>query len=65
MFYLFSGAFDYSNVTHVGVKVDPVRDLGIISEDLRLKDKDMLTKAIEKLKRVCVCGNDKKLSLSM
>lgn len=61
MLYLLKGAFDDPDVTHVEGEVDPVRDLDIISEELRLKDEENLTKAIDKLERVCVRGNDKKL----
>lgn len=34
---LYSGAFSGEDVTHVEGEVDPVRDLGIISEELRQK----------------------------
>ena len=37
-FYVFTeGAFSGEDVTHVEGEVDPVRDLGIISEELRQK----------------------------
>lgn len=55
-----AGAFEDSNVTHVEGEVDPVRDLDIISEELRLKDEDTLDKLLEKLERT-VRTNDKKL----
>jgi len=34
---LYTGAFSGEDVTHVEGEVDPVRDLGIISEELRQK----------------------------
>ena len=34
------------DVTHVEGEVDPVRDLGIISDELRLKDLDSVAKAL-------------------
>ena len=45
-FSIFSGAFEDDNVTHVEGDVDPVRDLEIISEELRLKDLQYLTSKI-------------------
>ncbi|XP_057654855.1 obg-like ATPase 1 [Diorhabda carinulata] len=54
-------AFEDDDVTHVEGEVDPVRDLDVICEELRLKDEDMLTKNLEKLERTVVRGNDKKL----
>ncbi len=40
------GAFEDSDVTHVEGEVNPVRDLEIISEELRLKDVQYVTKQI-------------------
>lgn len=40
------GAFDDDDVTHVEGEVNPVRDLEIISEELRLKDVQYLSKSI-------------------
>lgn len=53
-------AFEDSDVTHVEGEVDPIRDLEIIGEELRLKDEDQLMKNLEKLERTVVRGNDKK-----
>lgn len=55
------GAFDDPDVTHVEGEVDPVRDLEIISEELRLKDVETLEKTIEKMERTVIRANDKKL----
>lgn len=55
------GAFEDDDVTHVEGEVNPVRDFDIISEELRLKDEEMLMKHIEKLEKLVVRGNDKKL----
>lgn len=57
----FSGAFDDPDVTHVEGEVNPVRDLDIISDELRFKDIDSLHKHLEKLEKLVVRGNDKKL----
>lgn len=57
----FAGAFEDADVTHVEGEVDPVRDLDIISEELRLKDEDTLDKLLEKMERTVIRGNDKKL----
>ena len=48
-------------MTHVEGEVDPIRDFGIIAEELRLKDEEQLLKNIEKLERTCIRANDKKL----
>lgn len=54
-------AFEDDDVTHVEGDVDPVRDLEIISEELRLKDVEFLNGHLEKLEKLVVRGNDKKL----
>lgn len=58
---LYIGAFEDDDVTHVEGEVNPVRDFDIISEELRLKDEEMLGKHLEKLERTVLRGNDKKL----
>lgn len=55
------GAFEDDDVTHVEGDVNPVRDLDIISEELRLKDVDFSNAHLEKLEKLVVRGNDKKL----
>lgn len=47
-------------MTHVEGEVDPIRDLEIIGEELRLKDEEQLAKHLEKLERVVCRGGDKK-----
>ncbi|XP_065173288.1 obg-like ATPase 1 [Atheta coriaria] len=54
-------AFDDDDVTHVEGEVNPVRDLEIIGEELRLKDEESILKKLESLERTVVRGNDKKL----
>ncbi|XP_061388864.1 obg-like ATPase 1 [Musca vetustissima] len=54
-------AFEDPDVTHVEGEVDPVRDLSIISEELRLKDEEKLMQYLEKLEKVVARGGDKKL----
>ena len=44
-------AFDDAEITHVEGDVDPVRDLDIISEELRIKDIEFVEKALENLKK--------------
>lgn len=56
-----AGAFEDDNVSHVEGDVDPVRDLMIISEELRLKDEETLNKNLEKLEKLV--KTDKKLKL--
>lgn len=59
--YSSSGAFEDDDVTHVEGDVNPVRDLDIISEELRLKDVEFLNVHLEKLEKLVIRGNDKKL----
>lgn len=54
-------AFDDPDVTHVEGEVNPVRDLDIIAEELRLKDEEKLLQNVEKLEKVVARGGDKKL----
>nr|CAD7458340.1 unnamed protein product [Timema tahoe] len=56
-----SGAFEDDDVTHIEGEVNPVRDLEIISEELRLKDEELLKAIIEKMERNVLRGTDKKL----
>jgi obg-like ATPase 1 len=44
--------FESEEITHVEGHIDPVRDLEIISNELRLKDLDIATKALAPVKRV-------------
>lgn len=48
------------NVTHVDGDVDPVRDLTVISEELRLKDEEKLMTNLDKLEKLVTRGGDKK-----
>jgi len=52
--------FEDSDVTHVEGSIDPVRDLDIITEELILKDLDMITKYREKLEKELSHIKDKK-----
>lgn len=54
-------AFEDDDVTHIEGDVNPVRDLEIIGEELRLKDEEMLMKNLEKLERTVLRGGDKKM----
>ena len=47
------GAFEDEDVTHVEGDVNPVRDLEIISEELRLKDMEYLRKRLVRV--LCTC----------
>ena len=46
-------------MTHVEGDVDPVRDMEIIHEELRLKDLEYLDKTIDHMERVVIRGGDK------
>ncbi|XP_042872911.1 obg-like ATPase 1 [Penaeus japonicus] len=54
-------AFDDDDVTHVEGDVNPVRDLEIILDELRLKDIEYVISAHEKLEKLAVRGGEKKL----
>jgi obg-like ATPase 1 len=56
-----AGTFEDKEITHVEGEVDPVRDLDIINEELRLKDEEYFNKNFEELERKCRGGNDKKM----
>lgn len=58
---LFIGAFEDEDIIHVEGNVDPVRDIEIIHEELRLKDEEMIGPIIDKLEKTAVRGGDKKL----
>jgi len=55
--------FEDSEVSHVEGEVDPIRDLNIIREELRLKDAEYAQTAYDKLEKVVVRGNDKKIEV--
>lgn len=52
-------AFEDEDVIHVEGDVNPVRDLEIIGEELRLKDEETLMKNLEKLERTVLRGDKK------
>ncbi|KAF1335381.1 Dynein heavy chain, partial [Globisporangium splendens] len=57
-------AFDSPDVTHVEGNVDPVRDIEIIQQELRLKDIDRVTKLVDGMRKNVergVGGKEKKL----
>ena len=57
----FVGAFDDEDIIHVEGNVDPVRDIEIIHEELRLKDEEMMDPILDKLEKMAIRGGDKKL----
>nr|XP_029526786.1 obg-like ATPase 1 [Oncorhynchus nerka] len=56
-----ASAFADEDIVHVEGNVDPVRDIEIIHEELRLKDEEMIGPIMEKLEKVAARGCDKKL----
>ena len=54
-----AGIFEDDQVTHVEGDVNPVRDMEIIHEELRLKDLEYLDRTIDHMERVVVRGGDK------
>jgi obg-like ATPase 1 len=53
-------AFSDEDIIHVEGEVDPVRDLDIISNELRMKDVAALDKVMQPLERSALRGGDKK-----
>jgi len=53
--------FEDTEITHVEGEVDPLRDLDIINEELRLKDVEYFNKIWEEVERKYVRGGEKKL----
>uniref|UniRef100_A0A673AJA7 Obg-like ATPase 1 n=1 Tax=Sphaeramia orbicularis TaxID=375764 RepID=A0A673AJA7_9TELE len=54
-------AFEDEDIIHVEGTVDPVRDMEIIHEELRMKDEEMISPIIDKLEKTAIRGGDKKL----
>lgn len=52
--------FEDENVSHVEGDINPVRDIEIINEELRLKDEEYLLNIIDKMERTVLRGGDKK-----
>jgi len=52
-------AFEDEDITHVEGGVDPVRDLSIIAEELRLKDIEYLDNQLASMEKTVVRGGDK------
>jgi len=53
--------FKDEDITHVEGEVDPVRDIQIINDELRLKDIALIQKPLADVEKLYVRGNDKKL----
>uniref|UniRef100_A0A8C4Q395 Obg like ATPase 1 n=1 Tax=Eptatretus burgeri TaxID=7764 RepID=A0A8C4Q395_EPTBU len=54
-------AFEDDDIVHVEGEVNPVRDIEIIHEELRLKDEELAFSITDKLEKVAIRGGDKKL----
>ncbi|OCT61161.1 obg-like ATPase 1 isoform X2 [Xenopus laevis] len=54
-------AFEDDDIIHTEGSVNPVRDIEIIHEELRLKDKEMIIAVLNMLEKVAVREGDKKL----
>lgn len=52
-------AFEDDDITHVEGGVDPIRDLAIIAEELRLKDIEYMDKQLALMEKTVVRGGDK------
>ncbi|GBL95276.1 Obg-like ATPase 1 [Araneus ventricosus] len=52
--------FEDEDVSHVEGDVNPVRDIEIINEELRLKDEEYLVQIVDKMERTVLRGGDKK-----
>lgn len=50
-------------MTHIEGEVDPIRDLEIIFEELRLKDEEHIGKTLKNVEGVAIRGTDKSKKL--
>ncbi len=57
--FYFAGTFEDKEITHVEGEVDPVRDLDIINEELRLKDEEYFLKYFDDLEKKYTRGEKK------
>ena len=55
--------FDEVDIAHVEGNIDPIRDIEIIHDELRLKDLEMAKKIGEDLEKKFVRGNEKTLKI--
>ncbi|WVY95188.1 hypothetical protein V8G54_034276 [Vigna mungo] len=58
-------AFEDPDIIHVDDTVDPVRDLEIITEELRLKDVEFMERKIEDVEKSMKRSNDKQLKIEL
>ncbi|KAH9796051.1 Obg-like ATPase 1 [Citrus sinensis] len=58
-----TGAFEDPDIIHVDDSVDPVRDLEVISAELRLKDIEFMERRIEDVEKSMKRSNDKQLKI--
>ena len=56
---MLKGVFEDDEVTHVEGDVDPIRDLEIIHDELRLKDVEYLSSKMSNLEKLAARGVDK------
>ncbi|KAK2193666.1 hypothetical protein NP493_8g01007 [Ridgeia piscesae] len=54
-----SRVFEDEDVTHIEGDINPMRDMEIIFDELRLKDEEYIGKKLEALEKLVVRGNDK------
>ena len=59
MEFFLSGTFEDKEITHVEGEVDPIRDLEIINEELRLKDEEAFMKYFDDLEKKYQRGEKK------
>lgn len=55
------GAFESEDVIHIEGEVNPIKDMDVINEELRLKDEEYFNVNLEKLEKLALRGGDKKL----
>ncbi|CAF4847565.1 unnamed protein product, partial [Rotaria magnacalcarata] len=53
--------FDEVDIAHVEGNIDPIRDIEIIHDELRLKDLELTKKIADDLEKKAVRGNEKAL----
>lgn len=53
--------FEDSNITHVHNKISPIDDIEIINLELILSDLELITKRLDRIKKLALSGTDKKV----
>ena len=56
-----TGVFEDDDITHIEGDINPLRDMEIIFDELRLKDLEYVRRKVESLEKLVLRGTDKAL----